>query len=291
MNILPYSAWSEGMEGIFDGMPEKVYRAAAGVNVSSLKAMRLSPAHYRYNLEEDDEEKKQIALVVGTLVHKARLEPQDFPWCYVVRPDTYPSKEGPKPWHGGATYCKDWMKAQTLPVITKDEEEVVLRCAKALGEVELLQDMAVDGWRELTCFKRHERTGLMLKGRADMASIDQINRRWGADIKTVRAGMASREAFSKRISDLDYHMQAAHYIDLFRFDFFVFVAVEKDGFPGVAQYELEPEDIELGRRSNEAFIQQVARCRDRGEWPAYPKGVRKIGLTQWKRRQEMEDVT
>lgn len=290
MNVLPYTSWSEGMEGIFDGMPEKVYRAAAGINVSSLKAMRLSPAHYHHDLEEDDDEKRQSALVVGTLVHKARLEPEGFPGCYVVRPETYPSKEGVKPWHGGATYCKDWLKAQTLPVVTPDEEGVILRCAKALEEDELINAMAASGWREVTCFKRHKRTGLMLKGRADLVAPDEDGVTWGLDIKTVLAGMASRELFKKRISDLDYHMQDAHYRDLFGLDHFVFVAVEKKGFPGVAQWELESEDVELGRRSNEAFIQQVARCRDRGEWPAYPKGVRSIGLTKWKRKQEMEDV-
>lgn len=282
MNPIPYSSWREGMEAIVTDMPESIYRSASGVNVSSLKPMRLSPAHYRYAIEEDDDDRKTSALVVGTLVHKARLEPEGFGGCYVVRPAQ---------WEDWRTKdAKAWRDAQTLPVLTPSEEEVVFRCAKALAGVEILNQMAAGGFREVVCFKRHERTGLMLKGRADLMAHDADGKTWLLDIKTVIAGMASRDTFAKRIADLDYHMQDAFYSDLFGADHFVFVAVEKVGYNGVGIYQLGSDDRELGRRTNDALLQKLAECRRSDIWPGYPQEVRSIELPRWKRKQESEDV-
>lgn len=278
MTILPATDWQPGKPGIYSGLPESEYRKAPGVNISSLKALRRSPAHYKHALTEEDQESS--ALVVGTLVHQARLEPQNL--SYVVRPAEFTD------WRTKA--AKEWRDAQKLPVITPDEEEVVLRCAQALREVPLIEQMARAGHRELTCFKRHERTGLLLKGRADLVSLDASGHRWGCDIKTVIEGMAARSQFERRVSEYDYHLQAAYYMDLFDLHHFIFIAVEKEGYPGVGPYELDAESIRLARRTNEAFLQTLAECQSSNSWPSYPREIREIGLTAWKRTIESEDV-
>ena len=258
-------------------MPEEEYRKAPGVNVSRLKRMLLSPAHYNY-VEPEDE--RNAALIVGTLVHRAKLEPHKL--AYVVRPaqwDSWRTKDS-----------QAWRDAQTLPVVTPDEEQDVLRCVEALEKVELLNELAARGNTEVTCFRIHERTGLLMKGRADLVATDDVGNTWILDIKTVLEEGASPDAFSRKIADLNYHMQAAFYADLFETNRFIFVAVEKKGFNGVGIYQLDEEDIELGRRTNNALLQKLKRCHNENLWPGYSTTPRKISLPNWKRKLELEDV-
>lgn len=272
-------------EGIFLDMPEGDYRKAPGVNVSSLKDMRLSPAHYKHWRETPDPDKANAALIIGTLVHRAKLEPHKF--CYVVRPEKWDS------WRTDA--AKAWRDSQKLPVVTPDDEQAILRCVDALTGLEVfpgitLDDLCEIGNTEVKCFKRHPRTGLMMKGAADLVATDENGTTYVLDLKTVPEEGASEDKFSRKIADLNYHMQAAYYCDLFDTNRFIFIAVEKLGFPGVAAWELDAEDLEIGRRTNEALLEQLSRCIKSGEWFGYHKGVRTIRMPSWKRRQDGKDL-
>lgn len=267
-------------EGIFLDMPEEQYRKAPGVNVSSLKDMRLSPAHYKHWQENPDPDKANAALIIGTLVHRAKLEPHKL--AYVVRPEQW------EDWR--SKDAKAWRDAQTLPVVTPKDEQSIMRCVEALERLELLTEAAARGNTEVTCFKRHKRTGLMLKGRADLVFTDDDGVTWIIDLKTVPEEGASEEKFARKIADLNYHMQAAFYADLFETKNFIFIAVEKVGYAGVAAYQLDPEDLEVGRRTNEALLEQLRRCQYTGGWPGYPTGVQTIKMPAWKRKQDGNDI-
>lgn len=272
-------------EGIFLDMSEADYRAAPGVNVSSLKDMRLSPAHYKHWQETPDPDKANAAMIMGTLTHRAKLEPHKF--CYAVRPEQFDS------WR--TKESKAWRDAQKLPVVTPDEEQAILRCVDALTGLEVfpgitLDDLCEIGNTEVKCFKRHPRTGLMMKGAADLVATDENGTTYVLDLKTVPEEGASESNFARKIADLNYHMQAAYYCDLFDTNRFIFIAVEKAGFPGVAAWELDAEDLEIGRRTNEALLEQLSRCIKTGEWNGYHKGVRTIRMPGWKRKQDGKDI-
>lgn len=272
-------------EGIFFDMSEAEYRKAAGVNVSSLKDMRLSPAHYKHWRETEDPDKANAALIIGTLVHRAKLEVDKF--CYAVRPEQFDS------WR--TKESKAWRDAQKLPVVTPDEEQAILRCVDALTGLEVFEGITLDdlceiGNTEVKCFKRHPRTGLMLKGAADLVATDEDGTTYVIDLKTVPEEGASEDKFARKIADLNYHMQAAYYCDLFDTNRFIFIAVEKSGYPGVAAWELDSEDLEIGRRTNEALLEQLSRCIKTDQWNGYHKGVRTIRMPGWKRRQDGKDI-
>lgn len=264
---------------LFD-VPEAEYRAAEGVNVSALKHMRLSAAHFKHAKEESEPDKVNTNLIVGTLIHRARLEPSRL--CYSVRPPEFDS------WRTKA--AQQWRDAQTLPVVTPDEEQQIIRCADALERCEQLNEACARGKTEVTMFKRHKRTGLLLKCRLDLVFDDDANFTWIDDIKSVLEGGASIDAFARRIAEYNYHQQAAFYCDIVGTDRFLFIAVEKTGFPGVGIYELTPEDLELGRRTNEALLTQLARSIETNEWPSYSTNPRQISLPAWKRKQDSADV-
>jgi exodeoxyribonuclease VIII len=146
------------------------------------------------------------------------------------------------------------------------------------------------GKQEVACFKRHKRTSLMLKGRSDLVATDDDGVTWVVDLKTVPEGGASAVEFARKIADLNYHLQDAHYCNLFDTQNFLFIAVEKKGYPGVGIHILSAEDRELGRRTNNALLQKLAECNKTNTWPGYGDEPRVIQLPAWKRKQEMEDV-
>lgn len=265
---------------LFD-VPEAEYRAADGINVSALKHMRLSPAHFKHAREEAEPDKVNSNLIIGTLVHRARLEPHRL--CYAVRPPEFDS------WRTKASQA--WRDAQTLPVVTPDEEQQILRCADALDRCDLLNEACARGRTEVTIFKRHERTGLLLKCRIDLVFDDDAKLTWPLDLKSVPEGGACEEAFSRRIAEFNYHQQAAFYCDMLGVNRFLFIAVEKTGFPGVGIYELDPEDLEIGRRTNEALLQQLSRAIKSNTWEGYSSTPRQISLPGWARKRDGKDIT
>ena len=262
---------------LFD-VPEDEYRKADGINVSALKHMRLSPAHFKHAREEAEPDKVNSNLIIGTLVHRARLEPHRL--CYSVRPHEFDS------WRTKAAQA--WRDEQSLPVVTPDEEQQILRCADALEKCDLLNEACARGKTEVTMFKRHKRTRLLLKGRADIVLTDDDGMTWIIDLKTVPEGGASREAFSRRIADMDYHLQAAFYCDLFDTDRFAFVAVEKQGYPGVRSWRLKREHLQLASQVNEGLLLQLSNSLNSGVFDGYPDEVMEIDLPRWKVAQDSE---
>lgn len=261
-------------------VPDAEYRAADGINVSALKHMRLSPAHFKHAREEAEPDKVNANFIIGTLVHRARLEPHRL--CYAVRPPEFDS------WRTKA--AQQWRDAQTLPMVTPDEEQQILRCADALKKCDLLNEACARGKTEVTMFKRHKRTGLLLKGRADIVFTDDEGLTWIIDLKTVPEGGACEDAFARKIADFNYHQQAAFYCDLFDTPRFLFIAVEKTGFPGVSIYELAPEDLEIGRRTNEALLEQLSRSIKSNTWEGYSATPKQISLPGWARKRDGKDL-
>lgn len=275
MNFTP------GTEGIFLGLDEKTYRSAPGINISALKEMRLSPKHYKHGLDDTGDPSK--ALVIGSVAHLATLQPEILKGSYVVRPekwDSWRSKE-----------AQAWRDAQKVLVLTPDEEKQALSVRDAVRGHARAWRIVSAGDREVSAFRLHERTGLLMKGRADIVAMDDDGRTVIADLKTCGYGGASEEAFSQAISKFNYHQQAAWYMDLFGADEFVFIAVEKEAPFDVSLDHIDKEDVEIGRRVNEAAMQRVAECLRTGVWPGYTDNIRTVRLKAWKRQMDGGDLT
>lgn len=281
LTILTNGDWREGIEGIFRDLPEDVYRAAPGINVSSIKRCGVSMLHYRHGLEEhEDEDKKARHLVIGTLAHLLTLEPERIAGAYVKRPAEFDS------WRTKAAQA--WRDSQSLPCITDDEEEQILGVVKSLKADPMVESLLSGAERELSAFKKHPRTGLLLKGRADIVTHDGEGRRWGADIKTVRSGGTTSHEFSRTVADRDYHWQEAHYRFLFELDKFVFIAAEKFKPFDVAIDSLDDAAVEIGRRNIEAWLLRIADCRKTDVWPGNGGRVRANKLPRWKEKLESD---
>jgi hypothetical protein len=256
-------------EGVFFDLPEAVYRSAPGVCQSDLKAMHKSPAHYYAKITEPKNE-QTAAQLFGTLMHRAALEPERLAESFVVNPEgmNFATKEG-----------KAWKAEQTKDIITQDEFDALRGCRDSVASHPIASEIIRRGKHEVSVFKRHAATGILLKGRLDVLAVDNEGFTTVADIKTTDD--ASLNGFSRQIAHWGYHRQAAFYMDIIGATFFAFIATEKESPFAVAVYNLDAESIELGRRENEAALLRVAECEKSSIWPAYASDIQEISVPNW----------
>lgn len=266
------SDFIDGCEGIFHGLAEETYRAATGVNVSSLKAMGKSPAHYLAQLTQPKSEPTP-AMVFGTLLHRAALEPHKLAGSFAVKPEgmNFTTKNG-----------KEWRDAQTLPIITQEQNEALEGAAKSVAAHPAAALILEGANREVSIFKRRfsdREDSMLLKGRLDIVGVDSHGSTVIADIKTTED--ASPDGFAKSIASFGYAQQAAFYMDLLDASFFVFIAVEKTAPYAVGVYCLDEESIALGREKNNRQLNLLDACLESGIWPAYSLEIETITLPRW----------
>lgn len=264
------AAWTPNTPGIFFDLPEETYRQAPGVNVSAMKYMVKSPAHYHEYMTAP-KAAATPAQVFGTLLHRGCLEPHR-PADYAVKPAeiNLRTKEG-----------QAWKADQVAPIIDEEDARAIARCKTAIQNHPIARAILTgkDSRKEVSVFKVHEPTGLLLKGRLDVLTTDTEGNTVVVDLKTTDD--ASLDGFSRAIAKWRYAQQSAHYIDLVEAVFFTFIAIEKDAPHAIGIYSIDRESIEIGRQENERCLTLIAECQKTNKWPGYANEVQTIGLPRW----------
>ena len=279
------SAFEPGAEGIFLDLPAETYHKAPGISQSTLKRLgdAASPAHFKALGPVVPTEDMKL----GTVCHCAILEPERLGSEFWERPETYPdSKTGkPKPWHGGADWCKEWLAAHADRIVLTHEH--VSRIKPIVDRVTALEPFGAAlraGRTEVSWFKRDEVTGCLLKCRCDLVeegAHDTI-RIW--DLKKVQVGGAAHDDFQDSIRKLGYHIQAASYIEITGAEQFVFVPFDDDTPFDAAQWELNEDQLRLGRLEYRRLLNLFAECTATNNWPGYPAGIKSMDLSKWDHR-------
>lgn len=245
-------------DGIFLSLPEPIYRQAPGENVSRLKPLAKSPKAYKYALENPKE--RTPAMVFGTIVHAFILEPERAPDLIFTRPPEF------KDWRTNAS--KEWRaerEAEGKVVCGDDEFQMMQDCARAVKEDPKAAWILQRAEKEVAVFKRHERTGLLLKGRLDLPFMDLQGNTAIADIKKVSS--VKPALFSKVIGEHLYHMQAAFYCDLLGATSFYFIGVEEHPPHEVNIFKLSQASLQRGRELYEALLDRLVKCQEKDHWP------------------------
>jgi hypothetical protein len=265
---------SAQLPGIEFDLPADEYRKRPGINISTLKSMSVSPAHYFTEMMRVADEPTE-AQIIGKITHSAILE-EDFDDFHVRPLDmSFATKEG-----------KAWRDAHSdKPII---HQETAGHIAGMLNSVKshplaskLLRGV---GNNEVSGWAMDKPTGLLLKGRADRLTQDDTGKTTIVDLKTIGYAEGDKEGFAKALATWSYHRQAAHYLDIFEASFFIFVAVEKLPPYAVACYQVDDEDIAFGRFQNLRDLRAVATCRESGEWPAYGNDIVTVKLPHWAKK-------
>lgn len=263
--------------GIYPGLPMQEYLSWDCASAGRLSDLRHAPAYMREKIVHPDA--PTPAQIIGTALHTAILEPEEFDHRYALRP------EG----HGNSNAFKD-AKSRLIAagfVVLDADDMALCRGASAavaahplVGGLLRLPDAEHEVsivWDQLTV------SGFTVRCKIRPDFLDRETK-LVIDLKSTLN--ASKDAFSSQLYNLGYHRSAAFYIDGCRasgidIDTYLFLAVEKEPPYLVALYQLEQTAIECGRKEVEGLLDLYGRCETKSEWPGLPDGVIPIGLPGW----------
>lgn len=169
------------------------------------------------------------------------------------------------------------------------------RMAGKVFDHPLAKKLLERGDAEMSGYWHDDETLARLRFRPDWLPDRPGQRMICVDYKSAKS--ANPILFRRSVEDYGYHCQAAWYLDGLREvgvaddAGFVFIVQEKTPPYLVSVVQLEPEDIERGRRQNRAAIDLYARCMESGVWPGYGEGLHTVGLSNWARTRIDDQLT
>jgi len=254
------------------------YHRRDGESSSAIKQFLKSAKHYNKYMNEllDDDEEETKALRLGSLVHYLCLEADIFEFRYAIK------KKMDGRTKEGKQYNLDFA-AQNEGKIIIDESEY--QTAQYMRDSVLTHPEATqllkNGVAEQSYFYEDLKTGLLCKYRPDYK-----HEKYLVDIKTTKD--ASFNFFRNQLTNLKYHVSAAHYLEgekvLFGNDHnnFIFICVESVAPFLAAVYPLEEESIQLGKRMRAKALAGIKECREKNVWSGYNDDLaRYIGVSKW----------
>lgn len=281
---LEFALQLEPGQGIaVDGISNEEYHAGPGLSVSGAKRLLRTPFHYRALAQQHDAPPKAPtpAMVNGTLVHCALLEPNEFDSRYWIGPEV---DKRTKQW-------KDYLQTAQgngVELISKVQRDAAMRQADALRALpEVAELLDAPGFvAEQSVYWRDVAHGLLFKCRPDGRT--PVGRGRGVvllDVKT--AADASPEGFAKACGTWGYHLQDPWYCEGVQTALgvevhgMVFAVVESE-YPHAAKtYMLGDESRAFGRERIALARARYAECMERDEWPGYGPGIQVIDLPRW----------
>jgi len=260
--------------GIYSIAAER-YHAASGVSKSMLDILaEKTPAHLIAYLNGEGREETD-AMRVGTILHRALLEPDTYKDAFYTRPDklSYATKEG-KAWRD----CH-----RDKPCLTTGEAAQISRMVDAVHTHPFAKRLLAGAQPEQSLFVEDSH-GTLRKSRLDALTKGNVL----PDIKTTES--ANLENFERTVSRYRYHVQAAYYLDNCQLagidkQSFFFICVEKGPPYAVRCLQLLPEVVQFGRTLYQRDLQVYRNCLERDEWPAYENNYADCGLPAWEMRQ------
>lgn len=227
-----------------------------------------TPLHAKW--AKDHPKEPTAALRIGTAVHLAVLEPEEFEKSVVVSGVSRRSKAG-RAVH--SAYGNDVL------VLSADEYGLVCGMRDAVFAHPTAKHCFVGGKSEQTLFAEDPGSGVMLKARYDYVMSNVAF----SDLKTTDD--ASPSGFARSIFKYGYHLQAAHYMRVAKLNGlepkgFVFVAVEKDPPHALACYHADEEVIHRGTIALEKALEIYVNCRDNEDWYGYPQHLMPVQTTR-----------
>ena len=252
---------------IIDHLSNADYHADPAVSASHLHQVARSGQHYwaRYVTKVPELPKSTAAMITGSLVHCAVLEPIELLKRYGACPprNTKPGKEAAAE-----------MQANGIEPVSEADMLLAGNMSRAVRHHPYAAELLSAGKAETSIWWDDPETGLRCKCRPDW-----INGRICVDLKTTTD--ASPKGFARSVASFRYHVQAAHYLAVGLFDQFVFIAVEKEAPFAVACYELDADALTEGQRLRDRDLQRIANCRAMAALPGYGDELQILSLPAW----------
>ena len=252
-------------------MTEKEYRAAEGINKSTLWEIRKSPAHYRYLLSHQRED--TAALKMGRAIHAAVLTPTAYKREWIIIPEGIDRRT-----KAGREEYEQFLKlAEGKETISTQDAQIVKAIASAIRKNKSAHDLLKGTRRERPIFWEDD------EGNKCKCRIDAMKPGIIIDLKTTTD--ASTEAFTREAFKYGYDVQAAHYIEGYqaanggKTPVWYFIAVEKAEPYAVNILKAGTDFIDHGAVTRRKLIQLLRKCQEADSFPDY--GINEIIMPKW----------
>lgn len=281
--------------GLHSDLSNEAYQKSEGLSRSAItKVLNKSPLHYITDLtqKDEEEEKPSPALLFGQAFHDAILLPDLYKSNYA-----FEQKLDKRTKDGKETF-QQFLRENEGKVIVPPHngEPANITIDKAIAGImshpfiSKLFDPRLAKF-EHSIFWIDKETGLLCKCRPDLF-INLNNDVFVIDVKTTAD--ASEPEFLKSIINLEYHIQAAHYLEGIksiipdaRNYIFGFLAIEKTEPFDFALYNLDSNFQQIGKYKRDKGLETIAKCLQTNEWPGYPKKMITLECPQWLMKKEI----
>jgi exodeoxyribonuclease VIII len=238
------------------------YRNLPGVNFSSLKHIAESPLAYQWYLTQPAE--PTPAMLFGTAVHCAILEPEQFDQRYAVRPEGLDLRRA-----ADKQYWAE-LSAGKIALTQADAEKIAAMREGLYRNPEIRRLLEAPGTFEAT-IQWTGPGGRLCKGRLDKYLDD------GTIFGLKTTTKFDQRQFQSAAWQMFYHAQWAWYycgigeLGLPRGEEMYEAVVQSSGPFDAAIYAVTEPIIEAGRVEYESWLRTLAQCERTGEWPGrYP---------------------
>lgn len=258
------------------------YRDMDGINISTLKEIRKSPAHYVYRLANPRED--ETGLMMGRLNHSLIFEPHKVDAEYAI-------------FQGKTRRGKAWdaFEAENLAagktILKENEYRSCLGVRDAVLAHPIAKQYLAEGEAEQALTWTDHPTGLLCKMRLDFRSTSHP-----AILDLKGTTSTDSRIFGTVAARLGYHLQAAHYVAGAKANGFgelpfVIIAVEVDEPHDVTVYALDEDVMYYAEQERQELLRKVAECRASGKWPGRYQGEQVLRLPAWALPAEEDEPT
>jgi exodeoxyribonuclease VIII len=250
-----------------------------GISFSALNLVARSPAHYKLRYIDGVKKPPTPAMLLGSLIHTAVLEPGKLDGKYAVAPDLNKNSKA----------YKEWKAGQTATIINQSDLDTAHAIAKVVRDHPIAGPLLEQAdHTEKTIQWRDRQTGVFCQGTLDLVTgLATGPRSLIVDLKTTRDARA--DPFSKSMVDFRYDVQGAYYWDGgveqgWPIEKFMSIAVETEAPYLVAVYALGQETLDLARAAYTHDLWLWQQCVESGEWPGLEAKITVVDLPPWGRK-------
>jgi len=250
------------------------------ISKSGLDKIESSPLDYWWHYLRPDREIKEptTAMLFGTAVHLAVLEPLEFDKTYIQMPSINKRTNiGKLEFESLKEACRFNNQVLIDPI----EYSTILRMRDAIYKHPTAKLLFENGLAEQTFMFQEPNTGANCKIRPDW--LDNSSGLI-VDLKTTEDATVS--GFAKSAFNYKYHKQAPFYLDGLETignsrSGFVFVNIEKTEPFKIGIHYLDGRSMQLGRDTYIRNCETYMKCLETGIWHGYDEKISEVSLPEW----------
>lgn len=257
-------------------IPEKEYRAVQALSKTDLSYLAKSPLHY---INRKSLFKETDAMRLGTLIHKAILEPMEFKNKFTIAPkEVFGEKVNRrvKAHRDELARIELEYDLKGITVIDEDELDTISGILMSVSKNEDLPALINMGQPEATALWEFE--GYRCKGRADYYLPDYPG---GAVIEIKTTNDARPSSFSRQCFNLNYTCGSWWYLNGFKAQTFIFVVIETKAPYPISIFKADESFLHHGEQQARRLVKQLRECEESGVWPGYVRGIELLQLPSW----------